>query len=100
MKGDKDYIMNLYDPNEIVNWKVVVQVIYLMINANDVKCPICMETLKLMTVPRITKCGHIYCWPCILQYLAFEKERNWKKCPLCNESIYKHEIKGVKVIQN
>lgn len=32
--------------------------------------------------------------------MAFERDKNWKKCPLCNESIYKHEIKGVKVIQN
>jgi len=53
-----------------------------------------------MIAPKITKCGHIYCWPCVLQYLAYEKERNWKRCPLCNESIYKHELKGVKIMQS
>ena len=58
--------MNIYDPNEVVDWKDVVKVIYPMINADDVKCPICMEKLHLMIVPKITKCGHMYCWPCIL----------------------------------
>mmetsp|Transcript_744 Transcript_744/g.806 ORF Transcript_744/g.806 Transcript_744/m.806 type:complete len:120 (+) Transcript_744:463-822(+) len=68
-------------------------------NAEDIKCPICMENLQQMVVPKITKCGHIFCWPCILQYLAFEKERSWKRCPLCNESVYKHELKGVQVVK-
>jgi hypothetical protein len=90
--------LNLYDPNEIVEWKDVVLITYNMINADDVKCPICMENLKVMVTPRITKCGHIYCWPCVLQYLAFEKEKSWKKCPLCNDPIYKHDLKSVKVI--
>ena len=59
-----------------------------------------------MITPRITKCGHIYCWPCVLQYLAYDKETrangsgNWKRCPLCNDPIYKHELKSVQIVQN
>lgn len=30
-------------------------------------CPIC---LSLPTAPRMTKCGHVYCYPCILHYLS------------------------------
>jgi hypothetical protein len=45
-----------------------------MINAGDVQCPICLENLPAMIAPRITKCGHIYCWPCVLQYLAYDKD--------------------------
>lgn len=93
-------MLNLYDPNENIEWKDVLQVIFNMINASDVQCPICLENLPQMIAPKITKCGHIYCWPCVLQYLAFEKERNWKRCPLCNESIYKHELKNVKIVQS
>lgn len=93
-------MLNLYDPNENIEWKDVVSVIFNMINASDVQCPICLENLPQMIAPKITKCGHIYCWPCVLQYLAYEKERNWKRCPLCNESIYKHELKNVKIEQS
>ena len=70
-----------------------------MINANDVKCPICMESLNIMVAPRITKCGHIFCWPCILQYLGYEKEKNWKRCPLCFDPVYKHDLRNIEVSQ-
>jgi hypothetical protein len=60
------YALNLYDPNENVEWKDVQKVIFNMINASDVQCPICMEPLEKILTPRITKCGHIFCWPCIL----------------------------------
>jgi hypothetical protein len=42
------YALNLYDPNEAVEWKDVYQVIFTMINASDVQCPICMEPLSKM----------------------------------------------------
>lgn len=66
VKKGKDYLLNVYDPNETIDWKDVIQVIFNMINASDVHCPICLESLPLMVAPKITKCGHIYCWPCVL----------------------------------
>jgi hypothetical protein len=33
---ENDYMLNLYDPNEPVEWRDVVQVIFNMINAGDV----------------------------------------------------------------
>ena len=36
VKSGKDYLINLYDPNEIIDWKDVIKVIYNMINADDV----------------------------------------------------------------
>jgi len=57
-----------------------------------------MEPAPFMISPRVTKCGHIFCWPCLLQYLAFEKTHAWKKCPLCAESIYKHDIRRATII--
>jgi len=50
-----------------------------------------------MICPRITKCGHIYCWPCILHYLDYESKRNWKKCPLCSDPIKSGDLKNVKI---
>lgn len=46
VKEGKDYLLNLYDPNEIIEWRDVVKIIYNMINANDVLCPICLESLE------------------------------------------------------
>jgi hypothetical protein len=59
-----------------------------------------MESLTEMICPRITKCGHIYCWPCMLQYLEYERERSWKRCPLCFDSVYKLDLKPVNSHQN
>jgi hypothetical protein len=42
---ENDYMLNLFDPNETVEWRDVVQVIFNMINARDVQCPICLENL-------------------------------------------------------
>ena len=36
VKGGKDYLLNLYDPNEIIDWKDVISVVYNMINADEV----------------------------------------------------------------
>lgn len=36
VKRGKDYMLNLYDANETIEWKDVVTVIFNMTNANDV----------------------------------------------------------------
>lgn len=63
---NETYLKNFFEPNESIRWRDVVLVRYDMVSSTDVQCPICMEKLSAMTCPRITKCGHIYCWPCIL----------------------------------
>jgi len=67
--------------------------VYSFHNPDEARCPICMEALIM--APRITKCGHVYCWPCMLQYLAFENEKAWKKCPLCSEPVYRQDLRRV-----
>lgn len=98
--GIQKYMQNLHVSNETVSWRDVVQVRYDMVNSKGISCPICMETLDEMVCPRITKCGHIYCWPCMLQYLDFEKERNWKRCPLCFDGVYQLDLKPVQIYQS
>jgi hypothetical protein len=35
-----------------------------------------------------TKCGHVYCYPCILHYLALAESGNkTRQCPICHEFV-------------
>lgn len=43
---------------------------------------------------KITKCGHVYCWPCILHYLSLS-DKNWRKCPICYVPVDKLDLKSV-----
>ena len=52
-------------------------------------CPICLGDF---CAARMTKCGHIYCWPCMLHYLALE-EKTWRKCPICHDAVHKKDLK-------
>eukprot|EP00388_Colpodella_angusta_P003946 GDKJ01013517.1.p1 GENE.GDKJ01013517.1~~GDKJ01013517.1.p1 ORF type:complete len:1127 (-),score=301.13 GDKJ01013517.1:106-3486(-) len=47
---------------------------------HDVRCPICLETN--MIAPRVAKCGHYFCYPCILRHLA-----ECRECPPENATL-------------
>ena len=51
------------------------------------ECTICLETAK---EPVVTKCGHIYCWPCIYSWL--EARHFSAPCPNCKNIITKDEL--------
>src|SRR5207249_2267304 len=77
-----DHQQSLADPDHPVEWEAVQLVC--IHTATPPHCPICLET---PVAAKITKCGHIFCYPCILHYLSIG-ERSWKRCPLCFESIF------------
>ncbi|KAJ1093381.1 hypothetical protein NDU88_006482 [Pleurodeles waltl] len=86
---DQDYTVHFTDPDTLVNWDFVEQV---RICSHEVpSCPICLYP---PTAAKITRCGHIFCWPCILHYLSLG-EREWSKCPICYGSILKKDLKSV-----
>lgn len=43
-----------------------------MFSDEEARCPICLEAN--LTAPRVAKCGHYFCWPCILRYLGTCKD--------------------------
>lgn len=50
-----------------------------------VKCPICLE--EELVVPKISRCGHVFCVACVFRYFQAMQEYNGKfmqKCPVCN----------------
>lgn len=42
----------------------------------------------------MTRCGHVYCWPCILHYLALSDKKSWRKCPICYEAVHIGDLKS------
>ena len=77
----------------MVDWCKIEEV--LLRSQQQISCPICLYP---PVAGKITKCGHIYCWPCILNYLALG-ENKWRKCPICFESIYKDDLKSVRILK-
>uniref|UniRef100_A0A673GAF9 E3 ubiquitin-protein ligase RNF10 n=1 Tax=Sinocyclocheilus rhinocerous TaxID=307959 RepID=A0A673GAF9_9TELE len=86
---DQDYQAHFTDPDTLVDWDCVQQV---RICSHEVpSCPICLYP---PVAAHITRCGHIYCWPCMLHYLSLS-EKSWSKCPICYEAVHSADLKSV-----
>jgi len=46
------------------------------------------------TAAKISRCGHVFCWPCILHYLALSDD-SYRKCPICDQDIEKADLRSV-----
>ncbi|KAJ1607317.1 ring domain [Cryptosporidium canis] len=59
-----------------------------------IKCPICLESDLL--VPKISNCGHVYCWPCIIRLinsiLGNDECAKKFKCPICFSNVFFNEL--------
>ncbi|XP_024908751.1 E3 ubiquitin-protein ligase RNF10 [Cynoglossus semilaevis] len=89
VSDDQDYKVHLADPDRLVNWDYVQQV---RIYSHEVpSCPICLYP---PLTARITRCGHIFCWPCMLHYISLS-DKSWSKCPICYESVHLADLKSV-----
>lgn len=84
-----------------LDWTQVLQVIASS-KSQDASCPICLGDT---TAPRMAKCGHIFCLPCLIRYMhsddgdrpaGQEKRARWKKCPVCWDSVYISETRPVR----
>eukprot|EP00056_Hartaetosiga_gracilis_P004223 m.72684 g.72684 ORF g.72684 m.72684 type:complete len:276 (-) comp11751_c0_seq1:113-940(-) len=47
-------------------------------------CRICLDTAR---DPVVTRCGHLYCWPCLHEWLSQKEE-----CPVCKAGVTKENI--------
>lgn len=113
LKPTGDYTAHFADPDIFFEWPDVLQVIIPTTSAltqtakasidhhstdSDSQstiptCPIC---LSVPTAARMTKCGHVFCFPCMLHYLELADGTKWRKCPVCYDAIYAKDLKTVK----
>ncbi|ODM23656.1 hypothetical protein SI65_01245 [Aspergillus cristatus] len=83
-----------------LDWDSVLQVL-VWSQTQSASCPICLSN---PVAPRMARCGHIFCLPCLIRYMhaadeenpAPEKKARWKKCPICYDSIYVSETRPVR----
>ena len=83
-----------------LDWINVLQIL-VSAQSQSTNCPIC---LSVPTAPRMAKCGHIFCLPCLIRYMhsnddagpTSDKRPRWKKCPICWDSIYISETRPVR----
>jgi SNF2 family DNA or RNA helicase len=72
----KNYVDNLKD---------------ILINLNEQKCPICLDSIER---PTVTSCGHLFCGECINN--SFNSSQG-KKCPLCRCNLHNQVLREIKV---
>ena len=102
VRPDREYHAQTVDADVYVSWDAVLQILA-SAETQDASCPICLST---PVAPRMAKCGHIYCLPCLNRYMHSadesnpvpEKRARWKKCAICEDSIYISETRPVKWI--
>lgn len=100
MKPDGDYKPQSVDADQHLDWNDVLQILASSVS-QEASCPIC---LSHPVAPRMAKCGHIFCLPCLIRYMHStddtnplpEKKARWKKCPICWDSVYISETRPVR----
>ena len=100
MRPDKEYHAQAVDADIYLPWDSVLQILG-SVETQSTSCPICLSP---PVAPRMAKCGHIFCLPCLIRYMHStddstpvpEKRARWKKCPICEDSVYVSESRPVR----
>lgn len=100
VKPDRSYHAQAVDADVYLEWDSILQILA-SAETQSTSCPICLST---PVAPRMAKCGHIFCLPCLIRYMhssdesniTMEKRARWKKCPICEDSIYISETRPVR----
>uniref|UniRef100_A0A182J6B4 E3 ubiquitin-protein ligase RNF10 n=1 Tax=Anopheles atroparvus TaxID=41427 RepID=A0A182J6B4_ANOAO len=88
VRANEDYGALLAAPDQLVEWGKIEQIHVL--SSEEPRCPICLYP---PVAAKMTKCGHVYCWPCILHYLALS-DKAWRKCPICYDAIHLPDLRS------
>ena len=62
-----------------------------------IPCPICLD--ENCVCPRITKCGHTFCFTCIVHHIqTYHDKTTNPKCPCCSLPIYMNDLRPIQII--
>lgn len=77
----------------LVPWEAVCGVVCRVEDEEEGNgCPICLEPFPC--APRITPCGHTFCFPCILRHLKHQHDRGVvRTCPMCTSPLVPNALK-------
>ncbi|KAJ9641443.1 hypothetical protein H2199_005413 [Coniosporium tulheliwenetii] len=95
-----DYHAQRADADVHLDWNNVLQILASSLS-QAAACPICLGT---PVAPRMARCGHIFCLPCLIRYMhsddeashLHERRARSKKCPICYDTIYVSETRPVR----
>ncbi|KAK0702609.1 hypothetical protein B0T21DRAFT_378364 [Apiosordaria backusii] len=94
-----NYTSQAADADKHLEWTDVLQVIA-STESQQTSCPICLSE---PVAPRMAKCGHIFCLPCLMRFMntnmgdgAEKKQPKWRKCPICEDSIQLSDVRPVR----
>lgn len=90
VKSTGNYEPYAISPDQLVEWSSIEQINFFG-GTEESQCPIC---LYHPVAAKMTRCGHVYCWPCILHYLALSDKKSWRKCPICYEAVHIGDLKS------
>lgn len=80
-------------PDTLIDWSLIEQIN--IQTPEETQCPICLYP---PIAAKITRCGHVYCWPCVLHYLSLS-DKTWRKCPICYEAVHVEDLKSAAIMQ-
>ncbi|KAF4979822.1 hypothetical protein FZEAL_4038 [Fusarium zealandicum] len=89
------------DADTHLEWSLVMQIIASS-ESQASSCPICLSE---PVGPRMAKCGHIFCLPCLIRFMNSSSSEDegkamrgprWKKCPICEDSVYMQDVRPVR----
>lgn len=95
----EDYEKQSADADVHLDWNNVLQILA-SAQSQSASCPICLGT---PVAPRMARCGHIFCLPCLIRFMHAdaetklpEKKARSKKCPICEDNIYMSDTRPVR----
>lgn len=88
------------DADIFLDWNNVLQIIASS-ESQTASCPICLSD---PVAPRMAKCGHIFCLPCLIRFMNSSSDDDaksgrgsrFKKCPICEDIVYLHDVRPVR----